>query len=138
MKCKTLMESYLFCSRLESSSPEHSLQLLHYHFADFRVRALAVAKLDKIGDDDLVSFLLQLVQVRLTLKSCPLTLAYMCRCCGLSCSTTRRCPAFCSSEGSRTAAWRLRSSGTCTWRWTRPPSACVLLFSLRRYASASV
>lgn len=43
---------------------EVALELLDYHFADEKVRALAVHRLQKLSNDELQSFLLQLVQVR--------------------------------------------------------------------------
>ena len=41
-----------------------ALQLLHYHFADARVRESAIERLRATPDDELEDFLLQLVQVR--------------------------------------------------------------------------
>lgn len=43
---------------------EVALELLDYHFADEKVRSLAVRRLEKLSNDELQSFLLQLVQVR--------------------------------------------------------------------------
>lgn len=43
---------------------EVALELLDYHFADEKVRALAVRRLEKLSNGELQSFLLQLVQVR--------------------------------------------------------------------------
>ena len=43
---------------------EVAMELLDYHFADEKVRSLAVRRLEKLSNDELQSFLLQLVQVR--------------------------------------------------------------------------
>lgn len=43
---------------------EVALELLDYHFADEKVRSLAVKRLQRLSNDELQSFLLQLVQVR--------------------------------------------------------------------------
>jgi hypothetical protein len=40
-----------------------ALQLLHYHFADARIRESAIERLQSTPDDELEDFLLQLVQV---------------------------------------------------------------------------
>ena len=42
---------------------EVALELLDYHFADEKVRTLAVSRLEKLSNDELQNFLLQLVQV---------------------------------------------------------------------------
>ena len=42
---------------------EVALELLDYHFADEKVRSLAVRRLERLSNDELKSFLLQLVQV---------------------------------------------------------------------------
>ena len=42
---------------------EVALQLLDYHYADEKVRTLAVKRLSKISNSELKNFLLQLVQV---------------------------------------------------------------------------
>ena len=42
---------------------EVALELLDYHFADEKVRALAVRRLEKLSNGEVQSFLLQLVQV---------------------------------------------------------------------------
>ena len=42
---------------------EVALELLDYHFADEKVRALAVKRIAKISNSELKNFLLQLVQV---------------------------------------------------------------------------
>ena len=42
---------------------EVALELLDYHFADEKVRSLAVRRLEKLSNDELQGFLLQLVQV---------------------------------------------------------------------------
>ena len=42
---------------------EVALELLDYHFADEKVRSLAVKRLEMLSNDELQSFLLQLVQV---------------------------------------------------------------------------
>ena len=41
-----------------------ALELLDYHFADERVRALAVHQLEKLTNEELRLYLLQLTQVR--------------------------------------------------------------------------
>ena len=43
---------------------EVALELLDYHFADDRVRSLAVQRLEKLSNEELMVFLLQLTQVR--------------------------------------------------------------------------
>lgn len=40
------------------------MQLLDCHFSDAQVRSLAVKKLETLEDDDVLRYLLQLVQVR--------------------------------------------------------------------------
>lgn len=40
------------------------MQLLDCHFSDAQVRSLAVRKLETLEDDDVLRYLLQLVQVR--------------------------------------------------------------------------
>lgn len=40
-----------------------ALELLDYHFADEKVRSLAVRRLEKLSNNELQNFLLQLVQV---------------------------------------------------------------------------
>lgn len=40
-----------------------ALELLDYHFADERVRSLAVHRLEKLSNEELMLFLLQLTQV---------------------------------------------------------------------------
>lgn len=42
---------------------EVALELLDYHIADEKVRSLAVKRLEKLDNDELLCFLLQLVQV---------------------------------------------------------------------------
>lgn len=42
---------------------EVALELLDYHFADEKVRSLAVRRLEMLSNDELKNFLLQLVQV---------------------------------------------------------------------------
>ncbi len=42
---------------------EVALELLDYHFADEKVRTLAVTRLEKLANDELQNFLLQLIQV---------------------------------------------------------------------------
>ncbi len=42
---------------------EVALELLDYHFADEKVRSLAVKRLEKLANDEIQNFLLQLVQV---------------------------------------------------------------------------
>ena len=42
---------------------EVALELLDYHFADEKVRSLAVHKLEVLSNEELKGFLLQLVQV---------------------------------------------------------------------------
>ena len=42
---------------------EVALELLDYHFADERVRTLAVHRLEKLSNEELILFLLQLTQV---------------------------------------------------------------------------
>lgn len=42
---------------------EVALELLDYHFADEKVRTLAVKRVEKLSNDELQGFLLQLVQV---------------------------------------------------------------------------
>ena len=42
---------------------EVALELLDYHFADEKVRTLAVRRLEMLSNDELKNFLLQLVQV---------------------------------------------------------------------------
>lgn len=42
---------------------EVALELLDYHIADEKVRSLAVSRLQKLSNDELQGFLLQLVQV---------------------------------------------------------------------------
>lgn len=41
-----------------------ALQLLDCHFSDAQVRSMAVRKLETLEDDDVLRYLLQLVQVR--------------------------------------------------------------------------
>ncbi len=43
---------------------EVALELLDYHFADEKVRTLAVRRLKKLDNDELQNFLLQLIQVQ--------------------------------------------------------------------------
>ena len=43
---------------------EVALELLDYHFSDDRVRSLAVQRLEKLSNEELMVFLLQLTQVR--------------------------------------------------------------------------
>ena len=43
---------------------EVALELLDYHIADEKVRSLAVKRLEKLDNDELLCFLLQMVQVR--------------------------------------------------------------------------
>lgn len=40
------------------------MQLLDCHFSDAQVRSMAVRKLETLEDDDVLRYLLQLVQVR--------------------------------------------------------------------------
>ena len=40
-----------------------ALELLDYHFADDKVRSLAVERLEKLSNEELLVFLLQLMQV---------------------------------------------------------------------------
>ena len=40
-----------------------ALELLDYHFADEKVRSLAVRRLEKLTNDEVLIFLLQLIQV---------------------------------------------------------------------------
>lgn len=42
---------------------EVALELLDYHFADEKVRTLAVRRLEKLSNNELQNFLLQLIQV---------------------------------------------------------------------------
>lgn len=42
---------------------EVALELLDYHFADEKVRSLAVCRLETLSNEELKDFLLQLVQV---------------------------------------------------------------------------
>lgn len=44
-----------------------AMQLLDCHFSDAHVRSMAVRKLETLGDDDVLRYLLQLVQVRLVI-----------------------------------------------------------------------
>jgi len=44
---------------------EVALELLDYHYADEKVRSLAVKRLEKLANDELQNFLLQLVQVHI-------------------------------------------------------------------------
>lgn len=48
------------------------MQLLDCHFSDAQVRSLAVRKLETLEDDDVLRYLLQLVQVRPSRRSLPL------------------------------------------------------------------
>ena len=54
-------------------SLEVALELLDYHFADDKVRSLAVHRLEKLTNEELMLFLLQLTQVPPSLTS-----IYMC------------------------------------------------------------
>lgn len=40
-----------------------AMQLLDCHYSDAHVRSMAVRKLETLGDDDVLRYLLQLVQV---------------------------------------------------------------------------
>ena len=52
-----------------------ALELLDYHFADEKVRSLAVRRLEKLTNDEVLIFLLQLIQVSLLfVRSCFLLL----------------------------------------------------------------
>lgn len=42
-----------------------AMQLLDCHYSDAQVRSMAVRKLETLEDDDVLRYLLQLVQVRL-------------------------------------------------------------------------
>lgn len=44
------------------------MQLLDCHFSDAQVRSMAVRKLETLEDDDVLRYLLQLVQVRPSLR----------------------------------------------------------------------
>lgn len=54
------------CSLIDKWFPitlEVALELLDHHFADEKVRALAVHRLELLGNDELQCFLLQMIQV---------------------------------------------------------------------------
>ena len=50
-----------------------ALELLDYHFADEKVRSLAVRRLEKLANNELQNFLLQLVQVG-ALRTCKINI----------------------------------------------------------------
>ena len=43
--------------------PQVAMQLLDYHYADEKVRSLAVKRLSKLTNDELLVYFLQLIQV---------------------------------------------------------------------------
>jgi hypothetical protein len=56
----------LFCRLLQTwpdIPPTDALELLNHHFVDKNIREFAVSQLQRLSDDDLQDFLLQLVQV---------------------------------------------------------------------------
>ena len=66
--------------RAPGTSAADALPLLHFHFADPRVRAFAVARMDTVQDSELESFLLQLVQVCVFVCVCVCLCVYVCVC----------------------------------------------------------
>ncbi|XP_065178574.1 phosphatidylinositol 4,5-bisphosphate 3-kinase catalytic subunit gamma isoform-like isoform X2 [Sycon ciliatum] len=57
-----VLEMHRLLRSWEKPTIEVALQLLDYHFADESVRCLAVSRLEKLEKDELLTFLLQLVQ----------------------------------------------------------------------------
>lgn len=47
-----------------------AMQLLDCHYSDAQVRSMAVRKLETLEDDDVLRYLLQLVQVRCEQNNC--------------------------------------------------------------------
>ena len=66
-----------------------ALELLDYHFADEKVRSMAVRRLEKLTNDEVLIFLLQLIQVWLSL--CARLLLFYSLCCQL----LLHCTLFC-------------------------------------------
>ena len=62
--CVQVLEVHQLLDKWRPITMEVALELLDYHFADEKVRTLAVRRLERLANDELQNFLLQLVQVR--------------------------------------------------------------------------
>ena len=67
--CVQVLEVHQLLDKWRPITMEVALELLDYHFADEKVRTLAVRRLEKLANDELQNFLLQLVQVRKLVRS---------------------------------------------------------------------
>ncbi len=65
--CTQVLEVHRLLDNWRPITMEVALELLDYQFADEKVRTLAVRRLEKLANDELQNFLLQLIQVLIAL-----------------------------------------------------------------------